>query len=100
MREMCANSPARFYVGEEARLYYGDWERWDLVTVVLGYGAHCVRGLSGALERRLGYVVLDRSSDNIYFALAPFLRRDDGKPSHIRLVESRGQDAEDRHVRA
>ena len=95
-RQLAAESPACFDVGDEA-LYFEDEdaEYGAKVTVVKGYGLHSVecedgRYVSGKdcvrFSYLFGYAVQKKGGASSFFCKAHQLTGDDCKPSHVRLV--------------
>lgn len=85
-----AEEAQRFQVAASACLPVGErifcsWFK-RIVTITEGYGIHQAVTDDGNINYRLGYAVTLPDSDTIYRVPAYALVRDDGKPTHLRLV--------------
>lgn len=89
-------SPARLQIGERVLYFGSDGETGREVVVIDSYDIYGVREETGSfitadgrrIAYRYGYRVVE--GDQKYFAEPHQLTRDDCKPSHLRLVSSRG----------
>lgn len=91
-----AAASACFQVGDSV-LYFGCDENGEEAIIINGYEMYAVQAEDGPyitsnderLEYRHGYVIKLKGGDYDFFVPAYRLIRDDGKPSHLRLVASR-----------
>lgn len=92
-----AAASARFEVGDRA-IYFRDSEEYGReATIVEGYQMYTVQTEDGPyiardekrVDYRRGYIIKLKGKDDMFFAHAYELTRDDCKPSHLRLVASR-----------
>lgn len=91
-----AAASACFQVGDSV-LYFGCDENGEEAIIINSYEMYAVQAEDGPyitsnderLEYRHGYVIKLKGGDYDFFVPAYRLTRDDGKPSHLRLVASR-----------
>lgn len=92
-----AQSPARFEVGDKVLYFLPGEEDGYEANIVEGFKMYVVTEPDGSyidgsgkrLDYRFGYVIKTKNLDRRFWAPPYSLTRDDCKPSHLRLVETR-----------